>query len=166
MKRTLLLVTGSRSVCVSHGGTKRSFGWALDTLKRHILNGRPDLIINGGAEGPDRMSANIAGSLGIEWHKYLLDGWIYTVDSMDSVLRVARWRDAEGPVVSPLERNRALVAASVKARNEGWQVHVLGLVAPWAKTHGSDHTIAQAKHAGLEVTRIECPMDYAGASHG
>lgn len=167
MDRRLLLVTGSRSLMADLGGTHGSQLWAGNILIDRIEKAaeRPTLVISGGARGPDQMSSHLADGIGIGFREYRLCGFVYGRDTKGSMLRLSRWRDADGPVVSPLERNRALVAAAVKARESGWNVRVLGLIAPWAKTHGTSHTLAQAQHSGIEVTRIECPAEY-GASHG
>jgi hypothetical protein len=161
-QRRLLLVCGSRSLGAEHGGTKASTDWAYDILRSQIANPkhRPDVVINGDAHGPDRWSSMTALTLGIECRAYRLDGNVYTWDTMGSQFVHSRWRDADGPAVNPLERNRALVAAAARALDEGWDVQVLGLVAPWAKTHGTDHTLAQARHSGLKVARWDCPESY------
>lgn len=155
--KTLLLVTLSRAL----HDTEDALDWLWDTLQWRIKEIAPDRVINGGAELGDRDCTKIAHALGIECFEYRTNGWIYTPGAPSDYVQTARWRDADGPVVSPLERNRALVAVAVKARNEGWRVHVLGLIAPWSKTRGASHTLGQAAHYGLEVTRVECPVEYA-----
>lgn len=165
--KSLLLVTGSRALCESHGGTWRSFEWFREELRKRIVLSAypPDLVVNGGANGPDAVSTTLAMAVRprIAVREFELDGWIYRSDiTGDELSREQRWRDADGHAGSPLERNRLMVAHCVRAREDGWQVHVLALIAPWAKTHGTDHTIGLAKRAGLEVTRMECPKEFAG----
>jgi len=161
--KTVLLVSGSRALTPEYGGTRQSYEWAWDTLQWRITGLHPgDRVLNGGAKGPDQMSSRIACAYGIELQEYRLSGWVYCNDPHSAMHAAHRWRDAEGPVISPLERNRALVAAAVRCREEGWRVHVLALIAPWAKTGGTLHTAAQAEHSGLEVTRLTCPAEYGG----
>lgn len=38
-------------------------------------------------------------------------------------------------------------------------VRVLALTAPWAKTHGTEHTVARAREAGLVVEVRACPAE-------
>jgi hypothetical protein len=167
---SLLLVTGSRSLCETHGGTCQSFEWFREELRKRIVLSEhpPNLVLNGRADGPDAVSTTLAMAVRprIAVREFRLCGWIYRSDSTgDALSRGQRWRDADGPAVSPLERNRVMVAHCAWARdNMRWQVRVLGLVAPWSRTHGSDHTLGLAKRAELDVTRLECPVAYGRAT--
>lgn len=156
MKR-LLLVTISRALC----DTDRSSDWMWDTLQWRIKEFCPDILIDGGAEKGDRDATEIGSALGIRCYEYRTDGWIWIPDGRGSYLKVSRWWASSGSV-HPLERNRFMVSHCVRFRESGWNVHVLGLVAPWSKTHGTDHTLSQARHSGFsehEVTRLECPHE-------
>lgn len=155
--RRMLVVTGNRACLIEYDGTQASETWMYGALIEAIeeTDPRPTLVINGGAKGPDVTSTVIAHRNGIEWREFRLNGFVYGHSGPTS-----RWRDAEGLAKHPFERNRALVAAAVKARDEGWHVRVLALIAPWTKTYGAQHTAAQAAHFGLEVTRLECPREY------
>lgn len=160
---SLLLVTGSRALARNRGGTKKSVAWAYDRCGEAIVGeNRPDLVVAGDAEGPDTIACTVAGTVRprILWRVFALDGWLYHCD-----VGLRRWRNVPGPATWPLSRNMAMVAAVVKARDAGWHVRVLGLVAPWSRTRGSDHTLGVAKRAGLEVTRLECPAAYGMAAN-
>jgi len=153
--KTLLLCSLSRAL----HDTEDALDWLWDTLQWRIKEIRPTKIINGGAELGDRDCTRIAHALQIECEEYRTDGWIH-IPGPSGYVRMGRWWDPGGSVY-PLERNRYMVSRCVQARNEGWHVHVLGLIAPWSKTHGTAHTLAQASHFGFEVTRLECPAAFA-----
>jgi hypothetical protein len=156
--KTLLLCSLSRAL----HDTEAALDWLWDTLQWRIQEIAPDMLINGGAEQGDRDATKIAHALGIGCYEYRTDGWIYVPDRVGMLCRMSRWWDAGGSVY-PLERNRFMVSRCVQARESGWNVRVLGLVAPWSKTHGTEHTLAQARHAGFgeqEVSRVECPAEY------
>lgn len=156
--KTLLLTTISRALC----DTEDAVDWLWDTLQWRIKEIAPNKIINGGAELGDRDCTKIAHALSIECEEYRTDGWIWAFDATYTLRRTVRWWDPCGSV-HPLERNRYLVSRCVQARESGWNVRVLGIVAPWSKTHGTQHTLSQARHSGIpdeHITRVECPREY------
>jgi hypothetical protein len=162
--KTLLVVTGSRALRSDRGGSTSSEEWAIGALENRMLHGqRPSCVAHGGAPGPDQWTNDVASVSvpPIPCVIFRLDGWAYGPDGW-----VKRWRQHEGRALSPLERNVSLIAHAAEARDKGWDVDVLGLIAPWTKTKGTDHTLGLARKCGLKVTRAECPKEYAGVSRG
>jgi len=115
-------------------------------------------VFNGGAEKGDRDASLIAHRLGAWVYEYRTDGWSYTLDC-GIYHQGRRWWAPQGSV-HPLERNRFLARRCAEAHAVGLDVRVLGLVAPWSKTHGAMHTIAQARHAGLHADVLDCPSEF------
>jgi len=162
--KTLLLCSLSRALC----DTSAARDWMFSTLLKHIKEIAPDRIINGGAERGDRQCTTLAHALGIECLEHRTDGWAWAFDATGMLRRTERWWDPIGSV-HPLERNRFLVRQCVQARDSDWNVRMLGLVAPWSKTAGTDHTLSQARHSGFDdehITRVECPAEYGAHRAG
>ena len=161
--RTYLLVTVSRAL----HDTEQARTWMTNTLQICIGGIAPRTVWNGGAEKGDRDASLIAHKLGAWVYEYRTDGNVYTLDHDNRFHLQARWWGSEGSV-HPLERNRFMVRRCVEGRDAGMTIRFLGLVAPWSKTHGTDHTLSQARHWGFtdeRITRLECPREY-GALHG
>ncbi len=158
--KVVLLVTGSRAL----DDSVVAEAWASEKLHARIgALPQKSVVVNGGAEGPDRWSSQIAHRYGLEYREYLLDGTIRA-----NGVEVARWAVDGKPVDDiklerawPLTRNRAMVTRfAVLAQDravKGVEVRVLALVAAWSKTHGTEHTATLADGMGLPVETITCP---------
>lgn len=146
MSARILLVTGSRALEGS------PFADRARALLSSALRGLPDrsIVVAGDARGPDAWAAELAtsGHLTLALRVYSLDGWVYD----ERLARLRQWND--GPASSPIARNVAMVAETAAQRAKGWGVEAFGLEARWSDTQGTAHTLATARGAGLEITRI------------
>lgn len=141
-ERRLLLVTGARRLADLRGAED----WARTLVHEHLAPPQPsDVLLQGGAVGPDRWAQSVAHSHEIRVVTYQPDG--YRIDSAEPT---RRWSPT---AVHPLARNDAMIAAAVRARGAGWNVGVLALFAPDATTHGTAYTADRAERAGLTVRR-------------
>ncbi len=146
MTSRILLVTGSRVL----EGT--AFADRARALLSSTLRGLPDrsIVVTGDARGPDAWAAELTTGdhLALALRVYALDGWVYD----ERAARMRRW-SAEG-ANTPLARNVAMVGETAAQRAKGWDVEAFGLEARWSDTQGTAHTLAAARGAGLEITRI------------
>lgn len=145
--RRLLLVTGSRSLAADAG----SKFWAdgkVDLAVRSLSRG--DVVLAGGAPGPDTWAVEHAKAAGVRRIELRLDGQRY-----ENGIAVGPWTQ-EIPALRnrewPLVRNKALVACAAKARDAGWSVEVLALKDPRSPTQGTMHTVVAAEAERLFVT--------------
>jgi len=152
----LLLVTGSRALA----DTAEAEEWAKRQLRDFAAHAwwgkRPTIVVAGDAAGPDTHAIDYARLLRIDYAQWCLDGWI-------DGTRVHPWwteRNSRPPARQwPLERNARMVASVAERAAEGDSVRVLALTAPWAKTHGTEHTVARAREAGLVIEARACPAE-------
>lgn len=152
-KRTALLVCGSRSFA---GGPHAFWaGLELDELLEHLGSG--DVVLAGGATGPDTWAVERARERGIRTLELRLDGWRY----VDGV-RERRWLP-DGVRAHPLARNDALVAALVAASERGYDVAAVGLVDPASPTRGTGYTLDRARAAGAHA-EVRTPPGAAAAA--
>lgn len=161
MRRRILLVTGSRDLHPSRGGSLQSERWAKALLTQAVFAADPPYILaHGGAQGPDAWAAEIAAGPGSVTRPFCfaLDGWIYD----DCGEQYKRWRVADGPESNPLRRNDAMIERVVAARAKGWHVEGIALYAPWSRTHGAGYTVRIAKDARIRVTEHTCPEEMRG----
>jgi len=146
--RRLLLITGA--ICLTERVEAELWARGLITGAVSELDAR-DVVLAGGAPGPDFWGAEAARSHGVFRVELRLDGGRYE----DGVFVRAWGSDEErarhGPKRWPLYRNARLVEAARKAAAAGWEVRVLAFYAPWATTHGTAHTADLAREAGLTV---------------
>ena len=158
MQKRILVVTASRVLCDTQAA--RSWLYAQCVAAIEEAEPRPGLVVNGGAKS-DRVATDVASRNNIDWREFRLDGWTYGPELSD-VAQIYRWRHGGGPESNPLNRNARMIECVGAVSRERWSIEVLALVAPWAKTHGTDHTATLARKAGFKVTRLECPMELAG----
>lgn len=147
----VLLVTGSRALA----DTTEAHQWAWETLIREVYKWRPDLVLNGGARGPDAWSSRLARIVGVPCYELLTTGEVRTIGKPHPDYapgRDGRWHDT---AADPLTRNRALVTACDELVTQLATVRVLALLSPDSSTRGTAHTVGLAKRAGLEVIE-EC----------
>jgi len=156
MSRSILLVCGSRAL------TERpeAEAWAREILWQTILAlprvespHAASVVVVGDASGPDAWALDIAGQTACaRWCRYALDGYRYKTDGVPM-----SWSAMPAlPVAKawPLVRNAVMVReVAGLARDFGDVVRVIGLVSPWATTHGTEHTLGLARRAGLPVER-------------
>lgn len=142
----ILLVTGSRAL----EGT--AFADRARALLSCVLRGLPDrsIVVTGDARGPDAWASEFttSGHLALALRVYSLDGWVYD----ERLARLRQWHD--GPASSPIARNVAMVNETAAQRSKGWDVEAIGFEARWSDTQGTARTLATARGAGLEITRI------------
>lgn len=106
-----------------------------------------NILLHGGAVGPDQWAATVARNRGVRVVTYRPDG-----QRLDTHTRARRWA-AGNP--GPLARNRAMVDGL--ARVDG-SVRVVGFLTPWeAATHCTQATIAYARQRGIEAAVDEVP---------
>ena len=148
--RAVLLACGSRQLAYHPGARaycRGRVGRALDLLA--VAGTTEAIVLHGGAIGPDQWAGEEAHSRGVRAVAYLPSGL-----RLDTRGKARLWSTV---AVHPLDRNRALVAACLAAQTGGWAAWVLGLVAPWPGTGGTDHTLRLARKAGLTVAREVVP---------
>jgi hypothetical protein len=159
----ILLVTGARALA----DTAAAAIWAQDAIDE-ALAGMPrhGLLVTGDAAGPDRWALDVAGEpfdndLSRSWERWGLDGEVRGGLVYGSEL-LARWIAAYALAHVercrvPLVRNGAMVGCVAARAGRGARVVVLGLVAPWARTRGTAHTLGLARRAGLWTDERVCP---------
>lgn len=150
MSGPVLIVTGARCLVDTPAAT----AWARGVLGDALVEVTG--VGHGGAIGPDTWAGELARNLGLRETVYGLDGWV-TQDGR----RLVRWTNDQRP--HPIARNRALVEAARIASLRGTDLSVLGLLAPWSRTHGTERTCAMADAAGLIVRVMPCPAEHAPA---
>lgn len=144
-KPRLLLLCGSRSLADSF----EKLLWLMPNLEALVypLRGSRDILLHGGARGPDVLGAYFAAQRGARIVTYLPNG-----TRLDTHGPLGRW--SEKPV-HPLERNTGLVQAGVKALHMGYEVKVIGVIDTTSETQGSMDTIRKAKAAKLRHMVVE-----------
>lgn len=159
-----LLVCGSRSLIIGPDGKpcRKGLAWVADTL-RAVLSPRPDLLIHGGARGPDEMADTEAARVQVpDILTFYPNGTLRwrRVGSLPvhATYSEYHWADV-GSDPGPLVRNKAMVAHLSGLVAAGWTARVVGLVDATSPTRGTDHTLRHARAAGLTVERLawECP---------
>lgn len=151
MAERLLLVTGSRALA----DTPAAKQWARGKLSAVLDYWEPTLLVHGGcANSPDAWAGALASCRA---HVYYADGRLVEIDRNRVATLLGAWAiDNERP--HPLLRNERMVRA-VAAATDKLGVYALALTAPWAKTHGTEHTVARAREAGLVVEVRACPAE-------
>lgn len=147
-----LLVCGSRSLARDTD----MLAWVTDTL-RAVLSPRPDLLVHGGARGPDEMADAEAARVQVpDILTFYPNGTLRwrRVGSLPvhATYSESQWSYASDP--GPLARNRAMVTYLADAARRGFTVRVVGLVDATSATRGTDHTLRLARAAGLTVERL------------
>lgn len=149
----LLLIAGSRSL----GTTPEGCAWARGHLTLDLLGrrravdslGRVDVprnvLLTGGAAGPDVWAAELGRAFG--WEVV-----IYRPDGQQLGGSRARWGSPTGRS-APLARNAAMVRSGRKLATLGWDVAVIGFVDLGSRTQGTAHCLGLAEAAGLLVWR-------------
>lgn len=164
----LLVVTGSRALA----DTRAAKRWALHILAEHLFAGDVDVVVTGACRrSPDDWADHLANSRTswgtvVQVIRWPLPGGSLT-DHCDEggpykIVKghFVRLRDADRyPYTTPLERNAAMVRWAADQRAVGHVVRVLGLRAPWAATRGTEHTLTQARKAGLDAVECVCPRE-------
>lgn len=154
MTASVLLVCGSRSLARDPAAT----AWARALLRDALGALAPgDVVLAGGAPGPDRWAQEVVSALArdhrpLRFVEFLADGrrkdW--RPAGRSQAIRHTRW-SPDNP--GPLARNCAMIDALLAARAKDCLVSVLALVDPMSPTHGTDHTVAQARACGIAVVR-------------
>ena len=145
----VLLVTGSRALVGSPYEER-----AKMMLAEHIERLCPSLVVAGDAPGPDSWAIDQAAAIYASTRIYGLDGLVRGASG--TVFQAWDPRSSwPAPTRSnPLDRNAAMVRDVAELRAKGAHVEVLWLEAAWSATKGTAHTLAKARAAGLEITRI------------
>jgi DNA polymerase III epsilon subunit-like protein len=157
----LLLISGSRTCTRGH----EPEAWAREQLAAAVVGMAPsDIVLAGGAEGPDTWGAQIARSRGLLVEEFRLDGYRWR-----NGVRGAGWLDLVPKVdlarVHPLRRNAAMVAAAGVAVARGWTAACLGLIDPQSPTQGTGFTCTRAASASLPTLALTMPertLDHPG----
>jgi hypothetical protein len=151
----VLVITGSRALALR----PEAAAWAKAEIATAFARLRSlGRLYVGDATGPDAWAWELAlerfgrervfpGAL-----KFALDGRVYDMGG-DAYAWATQPRRDFDPKRWPLYRNEHLIAAAARCASAMEEVRVLGFVAPWAKTRGTDHTLALAARAGLAVER-------------
>jgi hypothetical protein len=120
-------------------------------------------VVAGDARGPDAWAHEVAFACEVEGEKWSLDGGVYRRTNW-TWEHVTEWaNDAPPPDKGgkwwPLRRNRAMVAGFAEYARES-KAFVVALVARWATTRGTQHTMRLAREHGLPVEVLTCPDAY------
>lgn len=147
-----MLVCGSRSLTRDPAGLV----WVTDTL-RAVLSPRPNLLVHGGARGPDELADAEAARVQVpDILTFYPNGTLRwrRVGSLPvhATYSESQWSYASDPGL--LARNRAMVTYLADAARRGFTVRVVGLVDATSATRGTDHTLRLARAAGLTVERL------------
>ena len=155
-ERRVLLVTGSRALA----DTGASEEWARSTLVEAMafLRDGQDTLVHGGATGPDTWAWEIAQGREHAVEAFYPDGRLrisYPAgsehdDQHGTWGRLDRTR-------SPLARNAHMIEVLSLLRERECEVLVAGLVAPWSRTHGTEHTLRLARKAKLPTVQYTAP---------
>jgi len=155
----VILVTGSRALADTPSAAEWCQGILADTIGA-LPPG--SIVVHGFADGPDTWAWEACARFGVRQRAYYatgrLEDGVPAREGASREIAVSRWigwtsLDAIPLRRRPLERNRAMVswcAAQPDAR-------CLALVAPWSRTHGTEHTAGLARKAGIAVDVRECP---------
>lgn len=150
VRQKLLIVCGSRSM------SKRveAEEWARRIIEKAIMAlGKDDVVMAGGAEGPDVWAREFALKHKRTLLEFRLDGhrWLNNQKTNEF------WYDKslllrEDALRWPLFRNEHMAMAARKAKEAGWEVIGVAVVAPWTVTHGTTHMTVHGKDAGANFT--------------
>lgn len=143
-----LLITGSRRLAADPPAER----WACDLIAAAVARLAPgDVVMTGGAIGPDLWALAEARARGVTRLELRLDGVRYEDETPGrpwyDTAQVAPWETAAWP----LDRNRALVATAARAKAAGYAVAVLALIDARSETYGTKFTCQVAREAGLDV---------------
>lgn len=152
MTARILLVTGSRALA----DTPAAEAWARDKLRAALDWWEPTLIVHGGCpRSPDVWAVDRADRVA---EVFYADGRRVLYDEWDAVRSAGSWL-LPGDHAHPLLRNTRMVAAVTTRVRAGADVLVVGLTAPWARTHGTEYTLARAAGYGLRSIARACPAE-------
>jgi len=142
----VLVVCGARSLA----DTPAAKAWAHDKLIAAFAWYEPTLLVHGGCYGsPDEWAHEITECPELI---YFADG------RLDGEGAPASWLVA-GDSASPLLRNRRMMQGARLRQDTGAEVLVVGLTAPWARTHGTESALARARDYGLRIVVRACPAE-------
>lgn len=149
MSGRILVVTGARSL----SDTPAAEAWAHDKLIAAFAWWNPTLLIHGGCcASPDEWAHQIAECPELI---YFANGRL----DDEAGDPHGSWLLA-GDVASPLLRNRRMMQGARLRQDVGAEVLVVGLTAPWAHTHGTEHALGRAEDYGLRIARRACPAEF------
>lgn len=152
MSARVLLVTGSRALSY----TPAAEAWARDKLRAALDWWEPTLLVHGGCpRSPDVWAHGLAECA---VRVYFAGGRVEDHAARGASASVGTWL-TPGDVAHPLMRNVRMVEAISMLRFESAEVLVVGLTAPWARTHGTEHTLARADDYGLRTAIRACPAE-------
>ncbi len=164
----ILVVTGSRALCATAAAESWARGEICDALCDLAMRGLATVVVTGDAPGPDVWAIHEAASCALRWIRYGLDGWRTEGEGFVKREPVAWCTAEEVPKRGtraysrwPLTRNRVMVAAVKRAVAAGeYTASALALAAPWARTHGTQHTIGLLTRAKIAAATHVCPAEY------
>lgn len=163
-RRAVLLVSGSRAFA-KPPFSERAVEWAVGQITDEIsrLSREFDLrVVTGDATGPDQWAKNASAYAKVPYVVYtkhgdrkLADVSLGADDGNRAPATVGTWTTASPPRHTEherwrewlLERDRVMATEVVQSAKNGRFVIVLGIVAPWSATHGTQHTLACARKA-------------------
>lgn len=129
---------------------------------------RPDLFLSGYARGPDRWGALAAYHLSVPRLEFRLDGrrWKNGRPVREDA-PMARWTEEAPPASNAgkkawkdwcLARDRAMGAAAHRAADDGWEVSLLAVIAPWSDTHGTEYSMEFFQHDRIKIEALVAPL--------
>lgn len=154
MADRILVVTGARAL----SDTPAAEAWARDKLRAALDWWEPALLVHGGCAGsPDEWASDLVGPTcsGCGMLVYYAGGG-REEHRVDGAYLSGSWLLA-GDIASPLLRNRRMMQGARLRQDTGDEVLVVGLTAPWARTHGTEHALGRAEDYGLRLARRACP---------
>lgn len=147
--------------------------WAKGIIWTWMRSGeRPDLFLSGYARGPDRWGSLAAYHLRIPRLEFRLDGRRWT-DGRPVRGPMARWAEKPAPASKAghkawkdwcFARDQAMGAAAQRAVQEGWEVELLAVIAPWSGTHGTEYSLEFFQHERIKIEAVVAPLSLRPAS--
>jgi hypothetical protein len=142
-RRSLWLVGGSTSLAE----LPEAAAWAREQLASRLGGAAGTVLLAGDDEPPASWARELAAATSVRWVLFRASG-----ERASSWQQTRRWSPTP---THPLERNRALVGAALRAIDAGWHVRCLSLLAPWTLSLAWDsHLDWCARRAGVEVERL------------
>lgn len=152
----ILVVAGSRVL----SDRSAAETWAKRAIASACARLEVECVAHGNASGPDTWADDHAAWLGVPRVVFALLSSGRPVVMLGPRARpIQRAEHYAYDHRDPLARNAALMRWAADRAAKGHVVEVLGLVAPWATTRGTDHALRCARDLELPVTRIEAPID-------
>jgi len=141
---------GIREYAAAYQVEKDARAWLWDRLGLLCGGDRRNIVIDGGAEGPDSWANEDARSLGLAWDRFHADGRDEYIGGS-----VPPWREPvrEAKVWEHFQQRNQFMLDRLRdlRQAENADVCVIALLDPWSETKGAVWTAKRAREMGLNV---------------